>query len=147
MALIAERDERAQPLENPRAAKKPVKAQAPRAAESEDRRASAGRSFSECLLRFTLREVGRDAIWWLPLRLFVAVGWLRAFAEKAVNPAWLDGSSLAEFLSSHLPKAVFPGYALLMHNVFLPNAALFAWLVMIAQVCVGLALLFGWRTK
>jgi thiosulfate dehydrogenase (quinone) large subunit len=137
MALIAERA----PVGDTRGQKKPAKR-----AEVEATR-GASSSLSELLWRFTLREVGREAIWWLPLRLFVAVGWLRAFTEKAVNPGWYDGSSLAEFLTAHIPRAVFPGYAAIMQNIFIPNAAFFAWLLMIAQVCVGLALLFGWRTK
>jgi thiosulfate dehydrogenase (quinone) large subunit len=142
VSLIAQRDDRALPsVEQARAQKsRGVRPEAVRAAGSAD-------SVALRFWRFTLREIGREAIWWLPLRLFVGIGWLRAFTEKAVNQGWHDGSSLAEFLTLHLPKAVFPGYAALMQSVFLPNAALFSWLVMIAQVCVGLALLFGWRTK
>ena len=39
-----------------------------------------------------VREDGASLV---PLRLFVGLGWLRAGAEKVVDPGWRDGSSLA----------------------------------------------------
>ncbi len=98
----------------------------------------------ETFQAFLLKELRRETIWWWPLRLFIAVGWLRAFAEKAVSSEWHDGSKLSAFLETHFATAVFPGYAQLMHHSFLPNAALWAWTVMIGQLLVGLSLLLGW---
>jgi len=105
------------------------------------------RPLLERVRRYTLREIRREAIWWLPLRVFIGIGWLRACTEKAQNPHWLSGSSLTDFLVAHQPSAVFPAYAALIQGLFLPNALLLAWVVMIAQASVGLLLVLGWQTR
>jgi hypothetical protein len=61
------------------------------------------------ILRFIKRELSKEGAYLLPLRLFIGMGWLRAFAEKVVDPDWLGGTVLAAFLlalrSGGLPEA------------------------------------------
>jgi thiosulfate dehydrogenase (quinone) large subunit len=103
----------------------------------------------ETVWRFVLRELRRETIWWVPLRLFIAVGWLRACAEKISDPAWYDGSRLTAFLNEHLARgdAALPAYTRLMQDVFLPTASGLAWVVLVGQALVGASLLIGWRTR
>ncbi len=50
------------------------------------------------VLRFLKRELCKEGAYLLPLRLFIGLGWLRAFAEKVADPDWLGGVALAAFL-------------------------------------------------
>jgi thiosulfate dehydrogenase (quinone) large subunit len=97
------------------------------------------------LLNWISSETGKDGAHLLPLRLFIAFGWLRAASEKTLNPAWFDGSTLEAVLNAQLGgnHVVFPAYAWLISNVFLPGAPLLAWTVLIGQIMVGLGLMFG----
>src|SRR5262245_14312749 len=84
----------------------------------------------------------------LPLRLFIGVGWLRAFAEKAGVPACDDGSALSRFLGEQLQSgAALPGYAAPAQELFLPHAAALAWVVAIGELLVGLGILTGTLTS
>jgi hypothetical protein len=51
-------------------------------------------------LCFTQRELRKPGAYLPPLRVFIGIGWLRARAEKFVEPGWYDGSSLAAFHSA-----------------------------------------------
>ena len=92
---------------------------------------------------------------WLVLRVFVGYEFFSAGWEKLEGGKWLggDGSSIAGFLKGGLGKATGPHpevqgwYVDLTKNVFLPNAALFQNLVVLGEVLVGLALIFGVFTK
>jgi uncharacterized membrane protein YphA (DoxX/SURF4 family) len=97
------------------------------------------------LLNWISSEAGKDGAHLLPLRLFIAFGWLRAAAEKSLNPNWFDGTALSGFLNTQLQAdhVVFPAYAWLISHVFLPGAPVLAWIVLIGQIMVGLGLLFG----
>ena len=85
----------------------------------------------------------------LPLRLFIGIGWLRAFAEKAADPEWSSGLTLSQFLTEHLHEGSipFPLYASLVREAFLPGAAALAWVVAAGQLMVGLGLLAGALTR
>jgi thiosulfate dehydrogenase (quinone) large subunit len=97
------------------------------------------------ILNWISSETGKEGAHLVPLRLFIALGWLRALAEKLPNPAWLDGTALSDFLTTQLQgnHVVFPAYAWLITHVFLPNALLLTWIIMVGQLLVGLGLLFG----
>jgi thiosulfate dehydrogenase (quinone) large subunit len=90
-------------------------------------------------------ETLKDGAHLLPLRLFIAVGWLRAMSEKLLNPAWFDGAALSSFLNAqlHADKVAFPAYAWLISHVFLPGAPVLAWTILIGQLLVGFGLVFG----
>ena len=85
----------------------------------------------------------------LVLRLFIALGWLRAFAEKAPDPAWRDGGAVAAFLNRRLAwdEVALPPYEALTTGVFLPLAPALGWLIMTGQLLTGLALLSGTFTR
>lgn len=97
------------------------------------------------LLQWISSETSKDGAHLLPLRLFIAFGWLRAAAEKLSNPAWFDGAAISSFLNAQLQAdhVVFPAYAWLISHVFLPGAPVLAWIILIGQIMVGLGMLFG----
>jgi uncharacterized membrane protein YphA (DoxX/SURF4 family) len=97
------------------------------------------------VLNWISSETLKDGAHLLPLRLFIAVGWLRALSEKLLNPAWFDGVALSSFLTAQLQadQVAFPAYAWLISHVFLPGAPVLAWIILIGQLLVGLGLVFG----
>jgi thiosulfate dehydrogenase (quinone) large subunit len=97
-------------------------------------------------LRQAVRE---DGAYLVPLRLFVGLGWLRACAEKVLDPGWRDGSSLAAFLSDHVSAGdiAFPWYETLIAQVFLPHAVPLALLIMLGQFLAGAAIAAGVLTN
>jgi thiosulfate dehydrogenase (quinone) large subunit len=88
-------------------------------------------------------------IYLLPLRLFIGIGWMRASAEKLLNPEWRTGSELTSFLNAHVAQdtAAFPFYNALVTHAFLPQAALLSWVILIGQLLVGIAILTGTLTN
>lgn len=97
-------------------------------------------------LRQAVREDGALLV---PLRLFVGLGWLRACAEKIIDPGWRDGSSLATFLSGHVSAGdvAFPWYEFLIAQVFLPHAAPLALMIVLGQFLAGVAIAAGGLTN
>jgi thiosulfate dehydrogenase [quinone] large subunit len=98
-------------------------------------------------LVYVLREVQRDTVWLVPLRVFIGVGWLRAGAEKLVNPAWFDGSALRAFLEVQAPQAVFPVFQNLMRGAFHDVALPLGVFVMVLEVIGGAMIALGWRLR
>jgi thiosulfate dehydrogenase [quinone] large subunit len=98
------------------------------------------------VLRTALRQ---EAIYLLPLRLLVAVAWLWTYATRIAEPGWRDGSSLTAFFTHQLDEGlvVFPHYRTLITEAIVPHAAVFAWVLLIAQLVVGISLLFGAATR
>lgn len=101
---------------------------------------------------------------WLIARLWLGYEWLTAGIEKVFGPgsaAWVGadaGKGVAGFLKGAIAKsALAPGYdpvatphpavqtwyAQLAQDYFLPNAALFSYLVAYGELLVGLALILG----
>ena len=101
------------------------------------------------VLRFIKRELSKEGAYLLPLRLFIGMGWLRASAEKIVDPDWLGGTILAAFLEEKLAgeHVVFPFYRTLITDVFLPNASVLSWIMVIGQLLMGAAILVGLFTN
>jgi hypothetical protein len=97
------------------------------------------------LLHWISSETSKDGAHLLPLRLFVAFGWLRAAAEKSLDPNWFDGTVLSSILNAQLQtdQVAFPAYAWLISHLFLPSAPMLAWIILIGQILVGLGLVFG----
>jgi thiosulfate dehydrogenase [quinone] large subunit len=100
-------------------------------------------------LRGLRHEALKEGGYLVPVRVFIGVGWLRAFAEKAVEPGWRDGTSLSAFLEGRLDAGavVFPTYQALLGGVFLPHAALLSWIVMLGQLLAGIAIVSGSLTN
>jgi thiosulfate dehydrogenase [quinone] large subunit len=101
------------------------------------------------LLRFIKQELSKEGAYLLPLRIFIGMGWLRAFAEKVKDPDWNEGTVLAAFLEERLAgdHVAFPFYRALITDVFLPNASVLSWIVMIGQLLAGAAILLGLFTN
>ncbi len=75
----------------------------------------------------------------LPVRLFLAAGWLRAGAEKLIDDRWWSGANLRTFLSQQHDQAI-PFFRPVMDQAIAPAAPLVAFVVMITQLMCGLAI-------
>ena len=82
------------------------------------------------------------ALMTLPLRLFLAAGWLRASSEKIIDPDWWSGDSLRAFLQEHSDTAL-PFFRPAMTGVLGPRAVLVSVAVVVAQLAIGLAIALG----
>lgn len=95
------------------------------------------------------RGADEDAAYLVPLRLFIGLGWLRAGAEKVLDPGWWDGASLAGFLDHHVStgQVAFPWYETLIAQIFLPYAAPLALVILLGQLLAGVAIAAGALTN
>jgi thiosulfate dehydrogenase [quinone] large subunit len=107
-------------------------------------------------------------ILWLIARLWLGYEWANAGFEKVFgegNAVWIGpkaGAAVAGFLKGAIAKsalaegfdplknphpAVNEWYATLARDVFLPNAALFSYMVAFGELLVGIALIVGIFTR
>lgn len=88
-------------------------------------------------------------LWPLALaRIAMGVLWLYSLRWKL--PPDFDGGSerdLREWLELEVEHAAFGFYGELVDSVVLPNFTFFAWVVFLAELVVGLCLLFGLFTR
>src|SRR5258706_7718509 len=68
----------------------------------------------------------------LPLRLFLAAGWLRAGAEKLIDPQWWNGNKLRSFLTAPHSEAL-PFFRPIMESWIRPGAKEAAGDVVVTQ--------------
>ncbi|HEY0733496.1 MAG TPA: DoxX family membrane protein [Herpetosiphonaceae bacterium] len=115
-----------------------------------------------------LRTPKITGIAWLVVRLYLGYEWFMGGFEKVVGPGserWIGdqaGASVAGFLNGAIAKsalaegfdpiktphpAVQEWYAILARDVFLPNAALFSYLIAFGELLVGIALIVGLFTR
>jgi uncharacterized membrane protein YphA (DoxX/SURF4 family) len=78
----------------------------------------------------------------LPLRIFLAAGWLRAGAEKLIDPQWWNGNKLRTFLGEQHDQAL-PFFRPVMDNLIAPGAQTVAIVVVLTQLACGLAIAIG----
>ncbi|MFW2334398.1 MauE/DoxX family redox-associated membrane protein [Ilumatobacter sp.] len=78
----------------------------------------------------------------LPLRLFLAAGWLRAGVEKVIDPNWWTGDVLGAFLVEQRPH-MLPFFRAFSDAFVAPLALPTAWLVVEVQIAIGLCLLLN----
>ena len=99
--------------------------------------------------RLARQELSKDGAYLLPLRIFIGMGWLRASAEKIIDPGWYDGTALTAFLEEELAggHVVFPFYCALITDVFLPSASALGVTIMIGELLAGVAILIGMCTN
>ena len=103
-----------------------------------------------------------------------AVGWLNGRFPKHFSPTWplslarmllgllwlgtlrwklppnFDGGSqrgLREWLDLEVEHAAFSFYGVFIESIVIPNFTLFAWVLFISELLVGLGLLFGIATR
>lgn len=96
-----------------------------------------------------LADLRKPAAFLVPIRLFIGIGWLRAFAEKVTTGSWLEGRAVREFLDVQVASGsvVFRPYEWLIDSVLRPGSPLIGWLVVLLQLIVGLAILTGAYTN
>lgn len=81
-------------------------------------------------------------------RMLIGLLWLGSLRWKL--PPDFDGGSergLREWLDLEVEHAAFGFYGQLVENVVIPNFTLFAWLVFLFELAVGVSLLLGLLTK
>ena len=95
--------------------------------------------------RFLFASAG--AAWlWLAIRLYEATVFLPAGWDKITSGTWLfgDGAPIQGLIGGAIASKDTPGwYAWFLENVVQPNAGLFATLVAVGELAVGLGLLVG----
>ena len=77
-----------------------------------------------------------------PIRIFLAVGWLRATAEKVVNAEWWRGHGVTTFLTTERPLAL-PFMRPLMDGLLRTGAPAVAPIVLLAELFAGVAIASG----
>lgn len=99
--------------------------------------------------RWLARELAKSVAVLVPLRLFIGVGWLRAFLEKVGEGGWWNGRAVTEFLDQQLADGlvVFPFYQRIIENVLRPGSRWIGWTVIFLQLVIGLAILTGTYTN
>lgn len=94
----------------------------------------------------------RTAWLWLVVRLYLAYLWLGPGIEKLQSPVWAGakaGAAITGFVTHALTKTtganpdVSGWYAAFLHNVVLPNATAFSYMIVGGELLVGLGLLLG----
>jgi thiosulfate dehydrogenase [quinone] large subunit len=78
----------------------------------------------------------------LPIRVFLAAGWLRAGIEKLVDPDWWSGDGLRTFLDEHRATAL-PPFRPVMEHAIQPFALTVAFVVVATEIGCGIALMAG----
>ena len=90
------------------------------------------------------------AAWlWLVVRLYLASVFLPSAWSKVTSGAWLfgDGAPIQGLVQGAISDPNTPGwYAEFLNSVVVPNAGLFATLVTLGELAVGIALLVGLLT-
>lgn len=78
----------------------------------------------------------------LPLRIFLAAGWLRAGVEKSIDSTWWNGAKLRGFLTDHHDLAL-PFFRPVMEQFFAPYAVAVTVVVILAEILAGVAIAIG----
>jgi uncharacterized membrane protein YphA (DoxX/SURF4 family) len=101
------------------------------------------------ILAWLISEIHKPASYLFPLRVFMGVGWLRSALEKFADPTWLRGEAVGDFLSTQTSSqaVAVPIYDWLIGSILQPASPVVGWLVMLLQVGIGLAILFGTYTN
>lgn len=115
-----------------------------------------------------LKNPNVTGIVWLLVRLYVGYEWLMGGIEKVFGEGsvvWVGakaGTAVGGFLKGALAKsplaegfdpiktphpAVQAWYAIIIRDVFIPNAALFSYLIAFGELLVGVALILGIFTR
>ncbi|MFN8439679.1 MAG: hypothetical protein U0175_02865 [Caldilineaceae bacterium] len=106
-------------------------------------------SQSRAIWKLVDQELSGPAIYLLPLRLFIGIGWIRAGMEKVISPGWPTGHDLSLFFQRQLASGhvVYPFYQYLITHVFTPHVVMMSWIILVGQLLVGLAVLSGTLTN
>jgi uncharacterized membrane protein YphA (DoxX/SURF4 family) len=80
----------------------------------------------------------------LPMRIFLAVGWLRAGVEKAIDEHWWSGDGLRTYLDDQHDQAL-PFMRPIMESAIRPAAVPVAALVVVLEIAIAGAIASGVR--
>jgi hypothetical protein len=89
----------------------------------------------------------RIALLLLPLRVFLGIAWLRNGLAMVLQPEWLDGTALTQFLQSQVADAPISLYTDVMLIAADRFAAPMSMAVVLGQVAIGLGLITGTLTN
>ncbi len=97
----------------------------------------------------TVRALGDERVaglpsWVVVTQLFIGFGWLRAVAEKTIDPGWWTGAVIKDFVITH-QDATLGWYQPFIDAVVTPAAPMVALLVVAFQLAAGLSLATGRR--
>ncbi|HUP18086.1 MAG TPA: hypothetical protein VM848_18805 [Acidimicrobiia bacterium] len=93
------------------------------------------------------REARRPTAYLVPLRWFIGIGWLRASAEKLVDPTWHNGEAIRAFVENAARPGAFPEFETFLHSIVEPAAPVIAWVVVALQLYCGAGILLGRSTN
>lgn len=82
--------------------------------------------------------------WILIPQLFLATGWLRAGVWHGIRREWWSGNDLTDFVTAQSSESIL-GYQVFMEVVVARAPIPIAFVVVVLQLLVGLALLANWR--
>ncbi|MCY3989773.1 MAG: DoxX family membrane protein [Caldilineaceae bacterium] len=91
----------------------------------------------------------RAPLWPIAIaRAIIGVLWLFSLRWK-LPPDFMpaEGPGLMDWLQLEVTHAAFPLYGLFVEQIVLPNFTLFAWLIFLTELAVGLSLLIGAFTR
>lgn len=89
----------------------------------------------------------RSALYLIPLRIFLGLGWLRAGIEKVIDPQWWSGAGVRTFVDAQLAGGhALPPVRPLLEGPVTDAAVAVAAVVAATQVIIGACILLGWRT-
>jgi uncharacterized membrane protein YphA (DoxX/SURF4 family) len=91
----------------------------------------------------------RVALLLLPLRVWLGIAWLRTGLALALQPEWLDGTALTQFVEGQVDAGAGPVslYTELLASVVERAATPLGMLVVVGQIVIGLGLLTGTLTN
>lgn len=82
----------------------------------------------------------------LPVRIFLAAGWLRAGAEKLIDRNWWSGAKLDSFLTQQHDQAI-AFFRPVMDHAIDPAHTFIAFVVMATQLLCGVAIALGVKLR
>ena len=77
---------------------------------------------------------------WLPMRVFLAAGWVRAVAEKVPDPDWWSGAVIRAFVEDQRDAALPLAGPIVDHGI-VPAVAVVAVLVVLVEVATAVGFL------
>ena len=95
-------------------------------------------------LRFAADRVDGQPAWVVLTSLFIGLGWLRAAAEKLIDPQWWRGEALEQFVAEHADTTL-GWYEPFLDSVVLPLAPVIAAVVVLGQLIAGVSFVTGRR--
>jgi|JYMV01.1.fsa_nt_gi thiosulfate dehydrogenase [quinone] large subunit len=90
-------------------------------------------------------EFKKEGSYLVPLRIFLGMGWLRAFSEKISDTGWTDGGEkLSMILNQKIESGLSFDFYIEFLNIFvIPNVDYWAFLIIIGQFLCGISLMLG----